>query len=51
MYIDPGLGSIAIQALIGFAIAIPIFIAASWRRIKSWLSQKRVVSETHQPEL
>lgn len=51
MYIDPGVGSIMIQAIVGFVLAVPVFIGLYWRKVKSWLSRKKVASETKQPEL
>lgn len=50
MYIDPGLGSMVILAIAGFVVAIPVYLAMSWRKVKSWFSRKSQVSETHQQE-
>ena len=34
MYIDPGVGSIVLQVLIGVAVAIPVMVKVYWGRIK-----------------
>jgi len=46
MYIDPGIGSLLIQVLIGAIIAIPITLKLFWRRIRSWFIQRKAASET-----
>ena len=34
MYIDPGIGSLVIQVLIGLVLAIPIFLKLYWKKVK-----------------
>lgn len=41
MYIDPGLGSMAILAIIGFIVAIPVYIGIYWRKVKVWLRRDK----------
>ena len=41
MYIDPGIGSIAVQFLIGILVAVPMTIGIFWRRIKRVVLRSR----------
>lgn len=41
LYIDPGSGSIIVQALIGISAGAAYFIKVNWYRIKSWLGKKK----------
>lgn len=34
MYIDPGIGSLLFQILIGLVLAIPIFLKMYWAKVK-----------------
>lgn len=40
MYIDPGLGSIVILAIVGFIVAIPVYMGIYWRKFKSWFRRE-----------
>lgn len=40
LYLDPGTGSILIQALIAALLAIGIFVRSQWSRIKKWFGVK-----------
>lgn len=46
MYVDPGIGSLLIQVVIGALIAIPITLKLFWKRIMTWFAQKKAASET-----
>jgi len=36
MYIDPGVGSIVIQVLVGMVVALPVVIKLYWQRFKGF---------------
>ncbi len=38
LYIDPGSGSIIVQALIGLVAGAGFFIKLNWYRLKGWFS-------------
>lgn len=40
MYLDPGLGSIVIQALIGLAFAIPVLVGVYWKKLRNIFRRK-----------
>ena len=39
-YIEPGTGSLIFQVVVGSALALPVAIAAFWRRITSFFARK-----------
>ena len=39
-YIDPGSGSLIFQVVVGAALAVPVAVAAFWRRITGFFSRK-----------
>ena len=39
MYIDPGIGSMALQIIIGLALAIPIFLKLYWKKVVQLVSR------------
>jgi len=41
MYLDPGSWSLALQAIIGVAVAIPVLIGIYWGGVKVFFSRKR----------
>ncbi len=40
-YIDPGSGSLVFQAVVAAAVAVPVAVAAFWRRIVSFFSRRK----------
>lgn len=40
MYLDPGLGSLIIQFLIGLAVSVPVFVGIYWRRLRNIFRRK-----------
>ena len=45
MYLDPGFGSIAIQALIGLAVALPALLVVFRSKVMSFFRRNRKKSE------
>lgn len=45
MYLDPGAWSMALQVLVGAAIAVPALIGIFWGRIKGRLSSRKSKDE------
>lgn len=41
MYIDPGVGGILLQVVIGFVVAIPFILKLYWGKIKRAFSKNR----------
>lgn len=39
MYIDPGIGSLLFQVLIGLVLAIPIFLKLYWGKVKKYVNR------------
>jgi len=40
-YIDPGSGSLVFQAVVAAAVAIPVALAAFWRRITDFFARRK----------
>lgn len=40
-YIDPGSGSLVFQAVVAAAVAIPVAVAAFWRRITTFFARRK----------
>lgn len=40
-YIDPGSGSLVFQAVVAAAVAVPVAVAAFWRRITTFFSRRK----------
>ena len=40
-YIDPGSGSLVFQAVVAAAVAVPVALAAFWRRITNFFSRRK----------
>lgn len=41
MYIDPGIGSLLFQILIGLVLAIPIFLKMYWAKVKKLVKRDK----------
>jgi len=39
-YLDPGTGSLILQALVGIGAGVAFFVANYWHRIRSFFSRK-----------
>ncbi|MBX7241022.1 MAG: hypothetical protein K1X92_04675 [Bacteroidia bacterium] len=50
LYIDPGSGSIIVQAIIGLAAGAAFFIRLNWYRLKSWFSGGKKENEDSESE-
>lgn len=49
-YIDPGTGSLVVQALIGLGVGALFALKMQWRRIKSALSRRGTRRDEHEAD-
>ena len=40
-YLDPGTGSMLLQALVGGAAGVAVLVRVFWRRLTAWLPSRR----------
>ena len=45
-YLDPGTGSILIQALIGVVAGVAVGVATYWARVRNWLRLRKHRDDT-----
>lgn len=45
MYLDPGIGSIILQAILAGVLGISVFIRMNWARIQAWFSRNKTEDE------
>jgi len=50
MYIDPGSGSVILQAVLAVALGLGVFVKVFWRKIKSLFGKKEEVEQPDQEE-